>query len=144
MCTCLCVHECVSAFCLLSSKHDKHTGTDGTPMCVCVCVGRDVHVCVFECQTRQTPDLFVVAGVCVIFTGSLGKLTESRGLVLVHLVLFMGTDGVVALAQQQDDDAVSCSLLQQYHHGLPAAPWAESGDIKCTENCFLGAWLSLL
>lgn len=51
---------------------------------------------------------------------------------------------VVALAQQQHNDAVARSLLQQYHHSLLAAPWAECGDSKFTENSFLGACLSLL
>lgn len=146
-CMCVSMNLC-AAFILETWRADRkgwHTASVcNSSACVCVCLRGDVHVCAFECQSRQTPHLFVVAEVCVIFTGGFSKLTGSLVLVLVQLVLFMGADGVGALAQQQNNDAVVCSPLQQYHHSLPAAPWAESGGNKCTENCFLGACVPLL
>lgn len=112
-----------------------------------MCVWGGMCMCV-RWMSNQTNPTFICCGrsVCVIFTRGFGKLTGSLVLVfvLVQLVLFMGADGVGALAQQQNSDTVVCSLLQQYHHSLPAAPWAESGDNKCTENCFLGAWNEML
>lgn len=100
------VHECICAFepFILETRQEDRNGWHSSSVCnsiacecVCVCVTNPKIICCGR-------------SVCHIHRG-LQQTDRSRGLVLVlvQLLLFMATDGVVALAQQQNNDPVACS-----------------------------------